>query len=101
MARIIPVIDLRHGRVVRAVGGRRNEYAPPIGSKVSTSTDPVEMAIALLAVAQTHELYFADLDAIIDGDSVDHAGFKLSRLPGVTLWADLGLRDEDASILRY
>lgn len=101
MARVIPVIDVRYGRVVRAVGGRRNEYAPPVGSRVSPSCDPVEMAEALLAATRTRELYFADLDAIVDGDSVDHAGFKLARLTGVTLWADLGFRGDDVTLLRH
>lgn len=63
MPRIIPVIDVLNGVVVRAVGGRRDEYRP-IVSRRTDSTDPAEVARTLLAVTGGDELYVADLDAI-------------------------------------
>jgi phosphoribosylformimino-5-aminoimidazole carboxamide ribotide isomerase len=64
--RIIPVLDVMNGVVVRAVGGHRSEYRS-IVSKLTTSTDPVAVAKALLEVSGADELYVADLDAIQHG----------------------------------
>lgn len=61
--RIIPVLDVLNGAVVRAVGGRRSEYRP-IVSRLTDSTEPLTVAKALLAATGASELYVADLDAI-------------------------------------
>jgi phosphoribosylformimino-5-aminoimidazole carboxamide ribotide isomerase len=61
--RVIPVIDVMGGVVVRAVGGRREEYRP-IRSRLTQSTSPSEVAAALLQVSGAGELYVADLYAI-------------------------------------
>ncbi len=45
--RIIPVIDVMDGVVVRAIGGRRDEYRPLV-SQLTVSTDPIAVAKALL-----------------------------------------------------
>lgn len=62
-ARIIPVLDVMDGQVVRAVGGRRELYRP-LESRLTASTDPATVADAVLAAAGTNELYVADIDAI-------------------------------------
>src|SRR5688572_28938554 len=62
--KIIPVIDLMGGRVVRAVGGRRSEYQP-VRSVLTDSTEPGEVARALVAATGADCVYVADLDAII------------------------------------
>jgi phosphoribosylformimino-5-aminoimidazole carboxamide ribotide isomerase len=61
--RIIPVLDVKDGQVVRAVAGRRELYAP-IRSRLTDSTDPRAVAEALLAAAGVNEFYVADLDAL-------------------------------------
>lgn len=61
--RIVPVLDVMNGEVVRAVGGRREMYAP-IRSKLTDSTDPRAVADALLKTTGGNELYIADLDAL-------------------------------------
>jgi len=63
MMRIIPVIDVMDGQAVRAIGGRRELYAP-VQSKLTDSTEPMAVARAMLAAAQVDELYVADIDAI-------------------------------------
>ena len=63
MPRIIPVLDVMGGQVVRAVGGRRDEYRPVV-SKLTEATDPVTVAEALLTFTGADELYVADLDLI-------------------------------------
>ncbi|MDB5313352.1 MAG: hisA/hisF family protein [Gemmataceae bacterium] len=62
-ARIIPVLDVMGGQVVRAVGGRREMYAPG-RSKLTDSTEPLRVAEVLLAAAGVNEIYAADIDAL-------------------------------------
>jgi phosphoribosylformimino-5-aminoimidazole carboxamide ribotide isomerase len=61
--RIIPVIDLKGGHVVHAVGGRRDEYRP-IRSPLVDSSCPEIVARAFRDRLNLFELYVADLDAI-------------------------------------
>jgi phosphoribosylformimino-5-aminoimidazole carboxamide ribotide isomerase len=61
--RIIPVLDLMNGRVVRGVAGRRDEYRP-IESRIVGGHDPASVACALRDQFGLAELYVADLDAI-------------------------------------
>jgi HisA/HisF family protein len=63
MTRVIPVLDILNQKVVRATGGRRNEYRP-IRSQLTSSCDPLEVARVLLDDTQSDSLYIADLDAI-------------------------------------
>jgi len=79
--RIIPVIDVMGGAVVRAVAGRRSEYRPLV-SALTTSVEPTEVARALLAATGARELYVADLDGICGTGmpSVDAASFDAQVL---------------------
>jgi phosphoribosylformimino-5-aminoimidazole carboxamide ribotide isomerase len=90
--RIIPVLDVMNGQVVRAIGGRRDEYRP-IVSKLTTSTDPVEVAKALLAASGVGELYVADLDAITGG-AVSQAVLRLCQELAVPVWLDVGVNEQ-------
>ncbi len=90
--RIIPVLDILGGHVVRAIGGRRDEYRPVV-SRVTTSTHPLQVATDLLAATRAAELYVADLDAIrghSEGLSPAVAEF-LSAIT-VPVWLDFGVR---------
>lgn len=60
--RIIPVIDLMGGKVVRAVRGEREGYKP-LRSVLVDAPDPLEVALAFEGLG-LEELYIADLDAI-------------------------------------
>ena len=63
VARMIPVLDVMNGEVVRAVGGRREQYqAAP--SRLTDSARPADVADALLKVTGGNELYVADIDAL-------------------------------------
>ncbi|MFK7817782.1 MAG: HisA/HisF-related TIM barrel protein [Planctomycetaceae bacterium] len=64
--RIIPVIDLLGGIVVRGIGGMRDKYRP-ITSSLVDSTAPLEVARALTAFTGSNYIYVADLDAIRTG----------------------------------
>ena len=72
--RIIPVLDMLNGIVVRGVGGRRSEYQP-IVSRLTSSTDPVEVARVLVYAFQPAEMYVADLDAIA-GETAGTRGLR-------------------------
>ena len=87
--RIIPVIDLLGGVVVRGIGGRRSEYRP-IVSQLVASAQPADVARAFWERG-FDTVYLADLDAIMGGSpswndyqSIDGAGLKM--------WIDAGIR---------
>lgn len=91
--RIIPVIDLARGAVVRAVRGERGRYRP-IVSALCRSHDPAVVAPILLERAASSVLYIADLDALMGGaPQVEALRTLLQRLPGTEIWLDAGFRD--------
>src|SRR5262245_59140568 len=61
--KIIPVIDLMDGLVVRARMGRRDLYRP-ITTPLSPTSEPIDVARGLRSVHPFDTLYVADLDAI-------------------------------------
>lgn len=90
---VIPVIDVMGGVVVRAVGGRREEYRPLV-SRLTDSTDPVEVARVLLDATGSKVLYVADLDAITERAQSEIVARLADAFPDTCVWADIGLRDE-------
>lgn len=88
--RILPVLDLKEGYVVRGIAGRRAEYRPVV-SQLTPSSDPRDVAAAFLAQFGLHELYIADLDAIAGALPALAACADLRSL-GCVLWVDAGLR---------
>ena len=86
--RLIPVLDVMNGHVVRAVGGRRDEYRPVV-STLTPATEPVDVATALLAATGANELYVADLDAI-RGGTASRAVSRLLEAVEVPVWVDAG-----------
>ncbi len=61
--RIIPVLDILDGKVVRGVAGNRKRYKP-VTSSITDSVHPVQVARDLLDIHTFREIYIADLDAI-------------------------------------
>ena len=96
--RIIPVLDLMEGRVVRGKGGERHGYRP-IVSALCRSSDPLTVAQVLLDHCAACELYVADLDALTGGAPQAALLRELLRtLPERTeLWVDGGFGDPDAA----
>lgn len=90
--RIIPVIDLMGGVVVRAVAGRRHEYQP-IQSQLVDSPEPRHVAGRLLEVSGATELYVADLDAITAGQPTPAETWQFLNSVGVEVLFDGGFRD--------
>jgi phosphoribosylformimino-5-aminoimidazole carboxamide ribotide isomerase len=103
--RILPVLDIMGGVVVRAVGGRRSEYRPLV-SRLTDSTEPLAVAEAIRRQFGWDEFYIADLDAITrEGEPAAQARvtealacaagslFDRFRAVGFRIWLDAGVRD--------
>ncbi len=89
--RVVPVLDLLNGAVVRGVAGKRSEYRPVV-SRLASRPDPLTVARAFRSELGLDTLYVADLDAIVH----DRPNWEIYRqlvLDGFTLWVDAGLRD--------
>ena len=95
--KLIPVIDLMQGQVVRAVRGNRQAYRP-IASALCVSSDPVTVATILCDHCATNQLYVADLDALL-GQAAQAAVLRalLHALPALELWLDAGFKGADAA----
>lgn len=92
--RIIPVLDLKGGVVVRAQMGRRDLYRP-IVTPLSNGPDPVSVAEGLRGLYPFSTFYVADLDAI-EGRAPNHDA--IARLAGMPsrpeLWVDAAIVQE-------
>ncbi|BGE86224.1 MULTISPECIES: HisA/HisF-related TIM barrel protein [Methylosinus] len=90
---IIPVIDLKGGRVVRAVRGERADYAP-IVSPLAASSAARDVVAGFFRLFDFPILYVADLDAI---EGRPGHGETLAALahafPQIALWVDDGSAD--------
>ena len=94
---IIPVIDLQHGQVVRAVRGERSAYRP-IVSPLCGSNEPLAVARTLCTHCASARLYVADLDALQGGVSqIATLRSLLEADPALELWLDAGFADASAA----
>lgn len=91
--RIIPVLDVKAGLAVHAVGGDRAHY-PPLRSPVHGGPDPIDLASSFRDISGLDHLYLADLDAIA-GSPPSLGIYRALAELGLTLWVDAGLRDAD------
>jgi len=84
--KVVPVLDVQNGCVVRGIGGRRREYRP-----LTPDCHPVAVADAFRDRFGLAELYVADLDAIAGAPPRLPIYAELRR-QGFTLWVDAGVR---------
>ena len=94
---IIPVLDLKHGDVVHARRGHRDQYRP-IETPLCQGSAPGDVVDGLLRLAPFPRLYVADLDAIARHG--DHAGplrALAAARPALELWVDRGVADAAAA----
>jgi len=80
---VIPVMDLMIGQVVWAKGGNRDAYRP-LESRLTNSSQPLEVAKAIFAQTGCDWLYVADIDSFAGAnpswsvfESLIEAGFNL------------------------
>ena len=95
--KLIPVVDLMRGQVVRAVRGNRQAYQP-IVSQLCAGSDPLTVAKALCTHCDSHQLYVADLDALL-GQPAQMSVLRelLLALPELELWLDAGFANAAAA----
>ncbi len=89
--RVVPVIDLKGGQAVHAVGGRRDQYQP-LRSVWQAIPRPIPLATAIRDGLGLESLYLADLDAI-SGAAPSIALYRALIDLGLDLWIDAGLHD--------
>lgn len=89
--RILPVIDLKAGEVVRGVGGRREEYRR-VETLLTADVSPAGVARAFADRYGVAEVYVADLDAIAGGEP-DWRAYEAIGRSGLRLWIDAGVGD--------
>ncbi len=88
--RVIPVLDVLNGQIVRGVAGRREHYRPVV-SKLTPSSAPLDVANAFRDQFGLSLFYLADLDAI-GGSPPSLSTYQILRQDGFQLWVDAGLR---------
>jgi len=94
---VIPVIDLKAGRVVHARRGERQHYAP-IATPLARTSNPLDVARGLLAIHAFPALYVADLDALTGtGDNRAALTRLKTAFPNLTLWVDSGIAEREAA----
>jgi phosphoribosylformimino-5-aminoimidazole carboxamide ribotide isomerase len=91
--RVIPVLDVKNGQAVHAVGGIRSHYRP-LQSRLHPSFDPLDLLRAYRDLLDLRQLYLADLDAIT-GKQPDVELYRKLAGQDVGLWIDAGVRDQD------
>jgi phosphoribosylformimino-5-aminoimidazole carboxamide ribotide isomerase len=90
--RVIPVIDVKGGVAVHAIGGRREQYRP-LQSRSQATASPIALASRLRDGLGIECLYVADLDAI-EGQSGNREFYQRLASLGLAVWIDAGVRDQ-------
>ena len=93
MMKILPVLDLLDGIVVRGVAGKRNAYRR-VESQLVDNADPLLVAEAFRDHFGFVEIYLADLDAILH-DRPNLPIYEALANHGFSLIVDAGLRETD------
>jgi len=86
--RILPVIDLLDGLVVRAIRGERSSYRPLVAPRIAEPT-PKCVGRFLAEGLGFREAYVADLD-LIQGGSPNQTAWRELAEAGISLWLDAG-----------
>jgi HisA/HisF family protein len=94
---VIPVIDVAHGKVVRALKGERAKYQS-IETPLAPTSDPVAVARGLSQLFPFQKLYLADLDGIEGRGRNTHIVPLLSQVvPRAEIWIDAGTGSRGAA----
>jgi phosphoribosylformimino-5-aminoimidazole carboxamide ribotide isomerase len=94
---IIPVLDLKHGKVVRARAGDRASYQP-IVTPLSPTSDAADVLHGLLQLTRFPIVYAADLDAISgEGGHGDVLDALAIANPGIEFWLDGGFATAESA----
>ena len=83
---VIPVLDLMIGQVVLAQGGNRDEYRP-VHSRLTGSSQPLDVAQAIFNQTGCNWLYVADIDSFA-GAAPNWQVYQQLLQRGFGLWID-------------
>lgn len=93
---VIPVIDLRNGQAVRAIAGQRDQYRP-LSTRLSPSSEPVDVVHAYRSLHPFSTFYIADLDAIENtGDNRASVEQLMATFPDAVFWLDAGFSNYES-----
>lgn len=88
--KIVPVIDLRAGQVVRAQRGQRATYRP-LSTPLADNSHPSAVLHGLASLYRFDSIYVADLDAIQDcGEHHQILQTLVTDFPDKEFWVDAG-----------
>ena len=91
--KIIPVVDLRNGVVVRAVAGERVNYKQ-LDNAAFKSNDLCRIIEVLLKLSRSDILYVANLNGIAGDDSYNCILYEIVRkFSKVEIWVDNGFQN--------
>lgn len=94
--KVIPVIDLLDGLVVRAYKGQRDLYKP-ISSPLCPGSEPFDVVRQLLEITGSDTLYIADLNRIQQrGDNLTLIKSIAEHFRPYQFWLDAGLPVPDS-----
>lgn len=94
---IIPVLDVAHGLVVRALKGRRALYRP-LETPLAATSAPVDVARGLRQLYPFRKIYCADLDGIEGRGRNTRLVPALSQvMPHTEIWLDAGTASRGAA----
>ncbi len=88
--KVLPVLDVLNGQVVRGVAGRREEYRP-IVSRLTASSEPLAVARAIRDSFGLDQFYMADLDGIVHRKP-NFDLYRVLKADGFRLLVDAGVR---------
>src|SRR5262245_50516256 len=94
--RVIPVVDLMNGQVVRGIAGRRSEYRPLISPSESGGDTLVSVASVYVKKFGFDTAYVADLDAITQGHGNESLWERIADA-GLKLWLDAGVSSKSSA----
>jgi phosphoribosylformimino-5-aminoimidazole carboxamide ribotide isomerase len=86
---IIPIIDIKDGKAIEAVEGRRNRYRE-LSSRIFDSHDPLSLSRLYSGLGFT-DVYIADLDGILDSRPNYGILRDISEQTGLSVMADIGV----------
>ena len=88
---IVPAVDVKQGKVVRAVAGQRTSYRP-IESRLAAGSRPEDIGKGFVEKLGSTQAYLADLDAIEGAEPAWDLYVSLIQC-GLSLWIDAGLTE--------
>ena len=87
---IIPAIDIKNGKVVKAIKGNRDSYVP-IGNDSDFSSDPFKFIRKMTEIYHPSIFYIADIDSLIsESDNIDLIKDIASKNQNICFWVDIG-----------